>query len=167
MIEEIKWTSDGWPVLKQENGALWANNGLQEDYSYLRQYDNPIMWAQWHGGFLDGTLWTTTAVDESYEITAEFNIPEDSQAGLYLFYNEEAYFGTSGNADGFAIRIRNEKNSASMWVRGVNGEWISVNEGVDVSSYHHNNYNGFFALRPAYRLKGDATLKSFEYKVIE
>ena len=125
------------------------------------------MWAKWHDGFLDGTLWTTTAIDPSYEITAEFSIPADSSAGLYLFYNENAYFGTTGNSSDLAIRIRNEKNSASLWVRTSDGQWISVSEGVDVSSYHHNNYKGFFALRPAYLLKGEATLKSFEYKVLE
>ena len=167
IIEKVEWTSDGWPVLAQKNGALWDNEGLQEDYSYLRQYDNPLMWAKWHDGFLDGTLWTTTAIDPSYEITAEFSIPADSSAGLYLFYNENAFFGTTGNSSDLAIRIRNEKNSASLWVRTSDGQWISVSEGVDVSSYHHNNYKGFFALRPAYLLKGEATLKSFEYKVLE
>ena len=34
----------------------------------------------------------------------------------------------------------------------------------DVSGFHHNNYNGFFALRPAYLLAGGAELKEFEYK---
>jgi hypothetical protein len=165
-VESVEWTKDGWPVLAEKDGARWKNGGLQ-DYSYLRDYDNPLMWAKWHGGFLGGTLWTTTAVDESYEITAEFSVPEESSAGLYLFYNEQAYFGTSGNSSDYAIRIRNEKNSASMWVRGADGKWIPVIEGQDVSSYHHNTYNGFFALRPAYLLKGDATLKSFEYEVIE
>ena len=29
---------------------------------------------------------------------------------------------------------------------------------------HHNNYQGFFALRPAYLLDGDAELLEFEYK---
>ena len=167
IIESVDWTEDGWPVLAQSDGALWENRGLQADYSYLRQYDKPIMWAQWHGGFQDGTLWTTTAVDESYEITAEFSVPEGSEAGLYLFYNENAFFGKNGNDSNLAIRIRNDKNKAQVWVRGSEGQWISDGAIVDVSTYHHNTYNGFFALRPAYLLKGDATLKSFDYKVIE
>ena len=166
IIESVKWTKDGWPVLAEQDGAKWENGGLQ-DYSYLRQYDNPLMWAKWHDGFLGGTLWTTTAVDPSYEITAEFSIPEGSIAGLYLFYNEDARFGTSGNSSNYAVRIVNDKNSASLWVRGSDDKWISVYKEVDVSSYHHNNYKGFFALRPAYLLKGDAKLESFEYKVLE
>ena len=39
-----------------------------------------------------------------------------------------------------------------------------MQEGVDVSDFHHNTYKGFFALRPAYLLSGGAELKSFEYK---
>ena len=153
-------------MLAQEDGALWENGGLQEDYGYLRHFDNPIMWAQWHGGFQDGVLWTTTAIDESYEITAEFNVPAGGEAGLYLFYNEEAFYGKNGTDSNLAIRIRNDKNKAQIWVRGADGQWISDAAIVDVSSYHHNNYKGFFALRPAYLLKGGATLKSFDYKVL-
>ncbi|MBP5335837.1 MAG: family 43 glycosylhydrolase, partial [Bacteroidales bacterium] len=115
IIESVNWTKDGWPMLAEKDGAKWENGGLQ-DYSYLRQYDNPLMWAKWHDGFLGGTLWTTTAVDPSYEITAEFSIPEGSIAGLYLFYNEDARFGTSGNSSNYAVRIVNDKNSASLWV---------------------------------------------------
>ena len=125
------------------------------------------MWAQWHGGFQDGILWTTTAVDPSYEITAEFTVPAGSEAGLYLFYNENAFLGANDSSVNAAIRIRNEKNKATVWLRGADGQWKTVQEGVDVSGYHHNNYKGFFALRPAYLLKGDAALKSFDYKVIE
>ena len=165
IIESVVWTEDGWPVLAQQDGALWENGGLQ-DYSYLRDFDNPLMWARWHDGFQDGVLWTTTAVDESYEITAEFSVPEGAEAGLYLFYNENAYFGTNGTATDLAIRIRNEKNQARMWVRGADGQWTTDGAVTDVSSYHHNNYNGFFALRPAYLLKGGATLRSFDYKVL-
>ena len=166
IIESVNWTDDGWPVLAQQDGALWENRGLQ-DYSYLRHYDNPLMWAQWHGGFQGGTLWTTTAVDESYEITAEFDVPEGSYAGLYLFYSEKAFVGTIQETANAAIRIRNEKNIASIWVREADGQWKSLADGVDVSTYHHNTYSGFFALRPAYLLNGDATLKSFDYKVLE
>ena len=166
IIESVVWTEDGWPVLAQEDGALWENGGLQEDYGYLRDFNNPLMWARWNGGFLDGVLWTTTAIDESYEITAQFSVPEDGEAGLYLFYNEEAYFGTTGTAPDLAIRIRNEKNVATLWVKGADGQWKQEIAGTDVSSYHHNNYKGFFALRPAYMLNGGATLKSFDYKVL-
>ena len=105
-----------------------------------------------------------TAVDESYEITASFEVPEGSQAALYLFYNEDANLGVSATGTTCALRIRNENNIASTWRKAGESEWEAVVEGIEVSSMHHNNYNGFFALRPGYLLKGDAKLVSFEYK---
>ena len=164
IIESVEWTSDGWPVLMEKDGAKWDKRGLQGDYSYLRDFSNPLLWARWQPGFEGGTLMTATAVDESYEITAEFTVPEGGAAGLYLFYNEQAYFGIDGEASALAIRIRNERNHASLWQRVDDGDWVPLSSDVDVSSFHHNNYNGFFALRPAYLLRGGAVLKSFEYK---
>jgi hypothetical protein len=169
IIESVEWTEDGWPVLAEKDGAKWEKNGLQGDYGYLRDYGNPLLWAKWHGGFEDGTLWTTTAVDESYEITASFSVPEGGKAGLFLFYDEEARFGVAGDATegagtlDFSIRIRNERNHASLWTKYGDGDWRpDVNK--DVSAFHHNNYKGFFALRPAYLVGGGAELKTFEYK---
>ena len=169
IIESVEWTSDGWPVLAEKDGAKWDQKGLQGDYSYLRDYDNPLLWAKWQPGFEDGTLWLTTAVDESYEITAEFSIPEGGKAGLFLFYNEEARFGVDADpVEGaetttFSIRIRNERNHASSWTKLGDEEWKpSIDK--DVSGFHHNNYNGFFALRPAYFLRGGAELVKFTYQ---
>ena len=166
IIESVEWTADGWPVLRNQDGAAWEQDGLQGDYGYLRDYDNPLMWARWQPGFEGGTLWTTTAVDASYEITASFSVPEGSMAGLYLFYNEKAHFGLSASEPAFSLRIRNERNTASLWKKLPDGEWTLVQEGVDVSGYHHNNFQGFFALRPAYLLGEGAKLDHFEYTVL-
>ncbi len=161
IIESVEWTEDGWPVLTEKDGAKWEQGGLQGDYSYLRDVQNPLLWSKWQPGYLDGTLWLTTAVDKSYEITATFETTEKNSAGLFLFYNEQA---NSGNLTGGTQRIRNERNIVSIWRLGEDGEWELIKEGLDLSSWHHNNYNGFFALRPGYWLKGDAKLVSFEYK---
>ena len=163
IIESVVWTEDGWPVLAEPDGAKWEQGGLQGDYSALRDFSNPLLWSKWQPGFEDGTLWLATAVDTSYEITAEFSVPEGSGAALYLFYNEQANLGVRGQGTQFSLRIRNENNVASTWKKAEGGEWEAVAEGIDVSGLHHNNYNGFFALRPAYLLTGDAQLLSFEY----
>ena len=169
IVESVEWTADGWPVLEEKDGAKWAMNGLQGDYDYLRDYDNPLLWSKWQPGFGDGTLWLTTAVDESYEIEARFSVPEGSRAGLMLFYNQEAFLGgDDAPADGagteLSMRIRNERNVATWWVKYGDGEWATVRENVDVSAWHHNTYGGFFALRPGYLLREDATLLEFSYK---
>ena len=164
LIESVEWTEDGWPVLVEKDGAKWEQDGLQGDYDSLRDYDEPLLWAKWQPGYAGGTLWTTTAVDASYEVTARFAIPEGSQAGLFLFYNEEANIGLTGSDPAFAVRIRNERNIVSVWEQAGDGEWTPVMEDQDVSDMHHNRYQGFFALRPAYLLGDGAELLEFTYK---
>ena len=164
LIESVEWTEDGWPVLAEKDGAKWEKGGLQGDYAYLRDYANPLLWSRWQPGFGGGSLWLTTAVDESYEITARFSIPEGSQAGLFLFYNEEAGIGLTGSDPAFAVRIRNERNVVSVWEQTAVGVWEPVMEDQDVSQMHHNVYKGFFALRPAYLLGEGAELLEFTYK---
>ena len=166
IIESVEWTADGWPVLTEKDGAKWEQDGLQGDYGYLRDFSNPLLWAKWQPGFAGGTLWTATAVDASYEITAEFSVPEGGSAGLFLFYNEQANKGVTDTAPHFSVRIRNERNRASSWKKVGDGPWEPLEEGIDVSGLHHNNYNGFFALRPAYLLCGGAELSHFEYKAL-
>jgi beta-xylosidase len=187
IIESVNWTKDGWPVLAEKDGAKWENGGLQ-DYDYLRHYENPIMWAKWEPGFDGGTLMTTTAVDASYEITAKFNIGQNARAGLYLFYNEDAYIGLQGYDSQMAmvepalvqpkmnvrypvsagsnlyVRIKNDRNLVTVWRSDDGNNWTEVCKDIDVSTYHHNTYKGFFALRPAYFLAGAATQESFNYK---
>ena len=169
IIESVKWTADGWPVLVEKDGAKWEQNGLQGDYSYLRDYDNPLLWAKWQPGLGNGTLWLTTAIDESYEIEGRFSVPNGSSAGLMLFYGEDAFLGgddspADENVTELSMRIRNERNKATWWVKYGDGEWETVQENVDVSAWHHNTYGGFFALRPGYLLREDAKLLEFSYK---
>ena len=169
IIESVEWTADGWPVLVEKDGAKWEQNGLQGDYSYLRDYDNPLLWAKWQPGLGDGTLWLTTAIDESYEIEGRFSVPNGSSAGLMLFYGEDAFLGGDDspldeNITELSMRIRNERNKATWWVKYGDGEWETVQENVDVSAWHHNTYGGFFALRPGYLLREDAKLLEFSYK---
>ena len=166
IIESVEWTKDGWPVLTEPDGAKWVNDGMQDDYDYLRDFDNPLMRAKWQPGFAGGTLWTLTAPDTSYEITARFSVPEDGTAGLFLFYNEFAKIGVGGGDPEYAIRIRNERNVVSTWKQVGDEDWELLEEGIDVSGYHHNNYQGFFALRPAYLLGGGAELLDFQYKAL-
>lgn len=167
MIESVVWTEDGWPVTVQSDGSLWQDNGLQKDYSYLRNYDNPLMWARWEP-WKNGTLMTTTAIDTSYRIEARFNITEGGNAGLYLFYNEEACFGirVSDRDEDIRIRIENRENIASVWKSTDGKEWTPVETDKDLSTWNHNTYKGFFALRPAYLITPGAELVSFTYTVL-
>lgn len=166
IVESVEWTKDGWPVLAEKDGAKWDNNGFVTDLNYLRDFSNPIMWAKWEPGFMDGTLWTTTAIDKSYEIQAEFDLDADSKAGLYLFYNEEANAGVTAQGDVRFLRIVNNENRMSAWTSTNGTDWTEEISDLDVSEWHHNIYQGFFALRPAYLLTEGAKLRSFSYKAM-
>ena len=85
-----------------------------------------------------------------------------------LFYNEEANLGISSSMPEFMIRISNNCNKASLWISDNNGlSWKEVYTDVDVSGFHHNNYKGFFALRPAVLTAGSAVMTSFDYRPID
>lgn len=165
IIESIEWTEDGWPKLANEENDYVEDGPETYQYVRLRLYD-PILWAKWAADFEGNDLWTITAVDRAYEITAEFELEEGAKAGMYLWYNENAYLGLQDNASHFYLRIKNDKNIATT-EKSLDGEnWTVVDENVDVSGYHHNNFNGFFALRPAIMISKGATVKDFSYKVL-
>lgn len=149
IIESIEWTEDGWPKLANPENDYVEDIPESAQYAVLRDYSKPIMWAKWEPGFEGNELWTITAVDRSYEVCAEFELADNAKGGLYLFYNEEANLGLQDTAKHFFLRIRNEKNVATT-EKSLDGEnWTVVDSNVDVSGYHHNNFKGFFALRPA------------------
>ncbi|MCQ2182654.1 MAG: family 43 glycosylhydrolase [Bacteroidales bacterium] len=166
IIESIEWTEDGWPKLANEENVYEEDAEGSVQYANLRDFSNPLMWSKWEPGFDGCELRTITAVDRAYEITAEFELQEGAKAGLYLFYNEEANFGFHCVEPHFFIRIRNVNNVATS-EKSIDGEnWIAVDESVDVSGYHHNNFAGFFALRPAVKLSEGAELRNFDYKAL-
>jgi len=166
IIESIEWTEDGWPKLANEENVYAEDTEGSAQFAALRDYTNPIMWAKWEPGFDGAELWTITAVDRSYEVTAEFENTNSSRAGLYLFYSNDANLGLQATDSHCYIRIKNEKNIATV-EKSLDGEnWTVVESGVDVSGYHHNNYKEFLALRPSILITEGATVKNFSYKVL-
>ena len=163
IIESIDWTEDGWPKLANEENTFVEDTPESAQYATLRDYSNPIMWAKWGPGFEGAELLTTTAVDRAYEIFAEFELQPGAKAGLYLFYNEDAYIGMQETANHFFMRIRNDKNVV-ITEKSLDGEnWTVVESNVDVSGYHHNTHGGFFALRPAIMTSEGAVYKNISY----
>ena len=166
IIESIEWTEDGWPKLAVEENTFEEDEIGSQQYATLRGYSNPIMWCKWEAGFEGNELWTSVAVDRSYQVTAEYELTEGAKAGLYLFYSEKAYLGLQDTASHFYLRITNDKNIATT-EKSLDGEnWEVVESGVDVSSYHHNNYKEFLSLRPSIMVSEGATVKSYSYKVL-
>ena len=165
IVESVVWTEDGWPVLANQNGARWENEGMLADevYQPLRDIIDSQMWTLWEPGFKDNSLWMFTAIDTSYEVKAEF-AGAGGVSGLYLFYNEEANIGYESDAEHFHVRIVNDRNKVTIWSSSDGKNWKLVQKDVDVSGYHHNNHQGFFALRPALLLGQGSQMKDFSYQ---
>lgn len=134
----------------------------------------------------DARVLLTTATDTSYVAQADVTVVEDAEAGLMLFYNEKAYAGliSDGNTfkvysnatqcstvknefgKRFRVRLENKGNVMTVKVSNDGRQWKTIAEGIDVSSLHHNNYKGFYALRIALTAYGNgkATFRKFTYK---
>lgn len=128
----------------------------------------------------------TTATDKNYETQVEVQLDKGNNAGLLLFYNEKAYAGIVSNDKHFTVyrnaqdsvivpnnlgkrfflKIKNRGNTCIFSVSKDNKNWTVLAENVDVSEMHHNNYLGFYALRPALVSagKGSTAFSDFRYR---
>ncbi len=127
----------------------------------------------------------TTPTDKNYEVQVEVEVGNGSQAGLTLFYNEKAFAGVTSDARTFTIyanaeknhkvphtfgkrfslKISNQGNTCTFWASKDGNNWTMLAEGIDVSQMHHNNYGGFYALRPTLVSagKGKSSFRNFRY----
>lgn len=133
----------------------------------------------------DARLLLTTAMDKNYIVQAEVETGKGNRAGLLLYYNEKAYVGLLSDGKRFTLyrdgvqqeeqpnpfgnrffaRIHNRGNRATITVSADGHDWTPLATDIDVSALHHNNYGGFYALRPALvsMRGGNATFRRFEY----
>ena len=136
----------------------------------------------------NGRLMMITPTDTKYAVEVEIRIGKKNEGGLLLYYNEKAYAGITSDGKSFTlysnastyetipnhigrhfyIRIENFKGKMTIKVSANKKGWETLKQDVDVSSLHHNNYHGFYALRPAlYSAKmGETIFRNFEYKSI-
>lgn len=134
----------------------------------------------------DARLLLVTATDSSYEVQVEVTIPAGGVGGLILFYNEKAFAGLASDGrqitlyrgasqsenqpsrfgNHLFLKIVNRRYSCDFLASGDGQAWTLVAAGVDVSGMHHNNFKGFFALRPALMATGAGEVKfnNFRYQ---
>lgn len=108
--------------------------------------------------------------DRSYEVSVDVELEGDTQAGLILWYNDKLFCGLGAEADKlrtwktganatypppgpaagkrFSIRIVNDAQVTSHFIRPHGGEWRKVID-YEVAGYNHNIADGFLSLRPA------------------
>lgn len=137
----------------------------------------------------DARLLLVTATDRSYEVQTEITVERGGTGGLILFYNEKAFAGISSDGEQFTIyktakesgqypskfgrhfflKIVNRKNTCDLFASADGKIWTTIQAGVDVSQMHHNQFKGFFALRPGLMSasSGEVKFNQFEYKAIQ
>lgn len=212
LLEPVEWTSDGWPVatatpiVPRRRNRIEGGMELSDDFS---SRSLGLQWTFWKEYApekaavredmlhleakgttpADGRLLLTTATDKEYVIETVVSAGnEGNQAGLMLFYSEDAYAGVLTDGKTFTvyhdaksattepvpnwlggtitIKISNRGNICTFSASGDGNVWIDLAEGVDLSSMHHNTYGGFYALRPALVSVGGGTARfgRFVYK---
>ena len=134
----------------------------------------------------DGRLLMVTATDKNYELTTEITLGKGNAGGLLLFYDEKAYAGVASDGNTFTIyrngekaetmpsdyhkhfhlRLLNRANRVTLSASKDGKSWEELATDIDVSGLHHNNYGGFYALRPALLSagKGRTTFRNFTYR---
>ena len=134
----------------------------------------------------DGRLLMVTATDKNYELTTEITLGKGNTGGLLLFYDEKAYAGVASDGKTFTIyrngektetmpsdyhkhfhlRLLNRANRVTLSASKDGKSWEELATDIDVSGLHHNNYGGFYALRPALLSagKGRTTFRNFTYR---
>lgn len=134
----------------------------------------------------DGRLLMVTATDKNYELTTEIALGKGNTGGLLLFYDEKAYAGVASDGKTFTIyrngekaetmpsdyhkhfhlRLLNRANRVTLSASKDGKSWEELATDIDVSGLHHNNYGGFYALRPALLSagKGRTTFRNFTYR---
>lgn len=127
-----------------------------------------------------------TPTDKTYETQVEIQVENGNQAGLMLFYDEKAFAGIISDNKNFTIysdagkmknipnkfgnrfflKILNQGNNCTFSASKDGNNWIVLAENIDVSQLHHNNYGGFYALRPTLVSmgKGKSHFKDFRYE---
>jgi beta-xylosidase len=146
-----------------------------------------VLWLQAKGTTpADKRKLLVTATDKTYATQVEVETGKGNRAGLMLYYNEKAYAGVVSDGNKFTIykdagiffelpntfgkrfflKILNQGNTCTFYASKDNRNWTVLAENVNVSEMHHNNHNGFYALRIALISEGKdkAGFRDFRYK---
>ena len=161
--------------------TFWGENGLD-----ALSFSNQGLTIKGKGKSpVDSRLLLTTPTHANYTVQVEVTPDKRSTAGLLLYYNDKAFAGVTSDgknlniyhsADSvvtipskygqhFFAKLHNRANTLSISASSDGRTWETIASGIDVSQFHHNNYGGFYALRPALSVsgKGKAQFRNFEY----
>lgn len=190
-----KWLSDDFMGKNQELAGKQAHGeklGLQ--WTFWNEYAPKSVTVGKHQLQMeakgttpaDGRILLTTATDKNYVVETEVTVDKNAQGGLLLYYSDKGYAGVTSDGKKFTIymnkeksktipnklgkrfkvRLHNQVNSLNIEVSKDGKAWQTIAEQLNVKEINHNNYGGFFALRPALPAvgKGKVVYNYFNYK---
>lgn len=133
----------------------------------------------------DARLLLVTPTDKNYAVQADIEAGKGNTAGLLLYYSDKAYAGLATDGRTFyvykskekhwtkpntigrklTVRLSNRGNNLKIEASRDGKNWSVVADNIDVEPLNHNNFGGFYALRPALlsQGKGSATFRRFSY----
>lgn len=134
--------------------------------------------------FADSSPLLVNASDEKYEITVEYSIDDNVQAGLCLYYNETANARIEVDTATFTVfvqkrpkireqntigkhgflRILNDLNEVSFYYSADGKEWIREERSIDATGYNHNVFGEFLSLRAGMYVFGQGETRFDNFK---
>lgn len=219
LLDPVEWSADGWPVAKGGDlsaplpkpavstgqshgqplsddfstnrlGKLWAfyNPGPDEDARF-RLTAGGLALAAKGTGPADGSPLCFVNGDLAYEVEADIELGEGTEAGVLLFYSKRLYAGLGFDANGFVmhrygrprrsrasqnhgkrlfIRIRNDHHIVTIHTSPDGTAWEKFGVQMEVSGYHHNTDGDFLSLRPALYASGagEAKVRNVTYRAV-
>ena len=108
----------------------------------------------------DARLLLTTAGHRTYETSVGIQVGRNSQGGMLLYYNEQAYAGVMADRKNiyvytgagqsqvypntlgshFTVRLSNRADRLTVEMSDDHTTWHALAKGIDVSHMHHNRY---------------------------
>ncbi|MFN4184290.1 MAG: family 43 glycosylhydrolase [Hyphomonas sp.] len=219
LLDPVGWSEDGWPLAQGGDlsmpirmpapgtnpvhaqplsddfstnrlGSLWTFYDPSTDESdRFRLTPDGLRLAAKGSGPADASPLCFIAGELGYEVEADIELGEGTEAGLLLFYSKRLYAGLGFDANGLImhrygrprrgrapdshnhrlhIRIRNDHHIMTIHTRRDGLAWEKHPVQMEVSGYHHNTDGDFLSLRPALYAsgKGSALVRSVTFRRI-
>lgn len=220
LLEPIEWTENGWfrakggdlsvPLKKPANlpvsksgfplsddfssnrfGVQWCfHNPASDEMSRVNYASKALILAASGQSPLDSSPLVCVPGDRAYQTEVSFDLTENTEAGILLFYNHKAFVGVGFNGDlvkTFQYAEEHEwarvpLSGRQLRVRLINDNHVityeySLDQGktwrlhptrMEVSGIHHNVFGGFLSLRIGLYCagKGQVKITDFTYRAL-
>ena len=137
----------------------------------------------------DGRMMIAASPEYKYSVETAVTLGKGNEAGLMLFYRQNAFVGVTVSKDVITIhksaaskdeilnkfgeslrlRLENKGKTLTMSASKDGKEWVVIYENLDIANMHHNKLGDFISLRPALCSigEGETQFHEFIYKPIK